>query len=47
MQVYRNPKSVPVPNCSGYPNTTKNTQTKKTRGTPIATKGTMYNPKGD
>ena len=37
---YGNPKSVPTPNCSGYPNRVSNTQTMKTRGTGAATKGT-------
>lgn len=38
------PKPVPVPSMpdAGYPNNTANTQTKKTRGTGAATKGTNH-----
>lgn len=43
--VYKQPKSVPVPNYSGYPNKIANTQTMKTRGTGAATKGTGFNGK--
>lgn len=36
----KQPKPVPVPNSNGYPNNVASTQTKKTRGTGAATKGT-------
>ncbi len=39
---YKQPQPVPVPNTSGYPNNTANIQTKKTRGTGAATKGTNH-----
>lgn len=42
MAEYKQPKPVPVPNTSGYPNNVANTQTKKKRGTGAATKGTGY-----
>jgi len=38
--MYNQPKPIPVPNTSGYPNNVPNTQTQKTRGTGAATKGT-------
>ena len=45
MVKYRDPKSVPVPNTSGYPNNVKNTQVLKTRGTGAATKGDKHSTK--
>ena len=42
MSVYKQPKMVPVPESSGYPNDVKKTQTLKTRGTGAATKGLNY-----
>ena len=39
------PKSVPVPNTSGYPNNVANTQTVKTRGTGAATQATKHSTK--
>lgn len=39
------PKSVPVPNSSGYPNNVASTQTQKTRGTGAATKGNKHSSK--
>lgn len=42
---YNQPKNVPVPNTSGYPNNTPNTQTVKTRGTGAATKGNKSSKK--
>jgi hypothetical protein len=36
---YEQPKTVPTPDCSGYPNKVANTQTVKVRGTGAATKG--------
>ena len=41
---YKQPQSVPVPNCNGYPNNVKSTQTALKRGVGAATKGTKYNP---
>ena len=41
----KKPKTVPVPNTSGYPNNVANTQTVKTRGTGAATKGTRSSKK--
>jgi hypothetical protein len=43
---YKQPQSVPVPNCSGYPNSIAKTQTTKMRGTGAATKGTNFNNSG-
>ena len=45
MAEYKQPKSVAVPNYSGYPNKVANTQTKKIRGTDKAVRGNKYNPK--
>ena len=45
MAEYKQPKSVPVPDCSGYPNKVTNTQTKKIRGSDKTTRGNKYNPK--
>lgn len=45
MKTYRDPKDVPVPDCSGYPNKVADTQTQKTRGTGAATKGTNSSTK--
>jgi len=39
---YKEPKTVPVQNSSGYPNNIANTQTQKMRGTGAATKGTGH-----
>ena len=39
------PKSVSVPNTSGYPNDVANTQTTRIRGTKLATKGNKFNSK--
>ena len=39
MKIIKQPKSVPVPQASGYPNDVRKTQTLKTRGTGAATKG--------
>lgn len=36
------PKKVPVPNTSGYPNNVANTQTKKMKGSGAATRGTGF-----
>jgi len=36
------PKKVPVPNTSGYPNNIANTQTKKMKGSGAATRGTGF-----
>lgn len=47
MADYKQPKPVPVPKGSGYPNNVANTQTKKIRGTGAATKGTKYSGKSD
>ena len=44
MTTYRQPKSVPVEKNNGYPNDVKSTQTMKTRGTKLASKGTKFNP---
>ena len=41
------PKPVPVPNTSGYPEKAPNTQTKQMRGTVAATKGTGFSNKSD
>lgn len=41
----KQPKSVPVPNTSGYPNKVANTQTVKVRGTGAATKGNKSSTK--
>ena len=45
MKTYRDPKSVPVPNCNGYPNNVTKTQTVKTRGTGAAAQGTNSSTK--
>jgi len=42
MKIVKQPKKVPVPQASGYPNDVKKTQTLKTRGTGAATKGLNY-----
>lgn len=42
---YGQPKSVPTPNISGYPNKVANTQTQKMRGAGAATKGTGHSKK--
>jgi len=39
------PKDVPVPNCNGYPNNVRATQTVRTRGTKLATKGNKSSTK--
>lgn len=39
MKTVKQPKKVNTPNCCGYPNTVKNTQTVKIRGSGAATKG--------
>jgi hypothetical protein len=39
------PKSVSVPDTSGYPNDVANTQTTRIRGTKLATKGNKFNSK--
>ena len=39
------PTKVPVPHTSGYPNNIANTQTERTRGTKLATKGTGHSTK--
>lgn len=41
----KQPKKVPVPNTSGYPNNVTKTQTVKTRGTGAATKGNKSSSK--
>lgn len=41
------PQKVPVPNCDGYPNNVPNTQTRKTRGTGAAIKGTGHSGKSN
>lgn len=41
----KQPKSVPVPTCCGYPNNVKATQTVKTRGTGAATRGVRSSTK--
>ena len=45
MKTTSNIKSVPVPNCNGYPNNVTKTQTVKTRGTGAATQGTNSSAK--
>lgn len=42
---YEQPKKVPVPSTSGYPNNIANTQTVKVRGTGAATQGTNASTK--
>lgn len=42
---YNQPKKVPTPSCSGYPNSVASTQTVKTRGTGAAVRGTKSSKK--
>lgn len=42
---YKQPKSVPVPNTAGYPNSASKPNAMKIRGTGAATKGTTFNSK--
>jgi hypothetical protein len=42
---YNQPKPCPVPKMDGYPNNVPKTQTKQTRGTGAATKGTKFSNK--
>ncbi|MFZ9615164.1 MAG: hypothetical protein ACO3AG_00670 [Fluviibacter sp.] len=42
---YRQPKAVPVPNTSGYPNNVANTQTLRIRGTKNTTRGNSCSTK--
>lgn len=42
---YKQPKNIPVPNTSGYPNNAPKTQTAKIRGTGAAKQGTKFNNK--
>jgi hypothetical protein len=42
---YKQPKAVPVPNTSGYPNKVANTQTQRIRGTKNTSRGYGHSTK--
>ena len=45
MADYKQPKPVPVPKTSGYPNKIANTQTTRIRGTKNTSRGNSFNAK--